>query len=190
MREFAEDNNAYYHRLIKRYQNHIIAFVAVVVALSAAWEYQQARELKTMQSAQIAYEEFIESPSIEVANTFQTQYPHLIQSHLAAFYKSKLQFEAGARDDAFETLSWIQAHSDNAVIKTLAQLRMAIICIDKGDKSLAVSILRDIEHDDALINLTMTEAGSDITPLLNEIIESDDTTLQYIAQSIQYENKK
>ncbi|MDC3180754.1 tetratricopeptide repeat protein [Gammaproteobacteria bacterium] len=180
-----ETHNSYYHNLITDYKRHFIAFTILVILAASAWESYSQYQKNQQVEVQKTYEAFISNKNMSLVHHMQQSYPNAVQSHLAALYKAKVQYEQKSYEKCIGTLKWVLSQETIKPIRHLTESRLMSVYYEL-DNDLEANALHS---DHTLSHLISAQAQQNIEPYLSRLMQSQDPKVQLFTQYLQLEQQ-
>lgn len=138
----------------KKYGNHFMTGLIVVLLAIAGWKYWQQQQEKVKQAASVSYEHMMSAHASQddsgvqaQANTLLSQYAKSVYADGARLLLAKTAVKKKRYQQADEYLSSVIQHSGVAALKQVARLRLARIYLHQKQYAHALQLLHVLDDD-------------------------------------------
>jgi predicted negative regulator of RcsB-dependent stress response len=188
MQHHSEVHNAYYHQLLSDYKKSIIGFALILILSAGMWEVYSNFQAEKQAEVQVTYEEFLLHKDLSLVTHMQQSFPNYMQTHLAALYKAKSQYDQKAYKKCIRTLEWILQHQPIPAIQQITESRLMSVYYETKN-GIDESITFD-QSNSILKQLITSDIQQNIEEHVEELIQSNDPQVQLLTQYIQIEQQK
>jgi predicted negative regulator of RcsB-dependent stress response len=137
---------------VKNYGFTVLLGIAIALLISSGWRFWQNRENKILTHASEIYDRMITMRSqndtegaATVAQKLLTRYAKTPYSQMAAMLLARDAVIQKDYTKAKQQLNWVIEHSNNAAMRTIAQIRISRILINEKKPDEALKLLNKVD---------------------------------------------